>query len=1330
MILPESFPAPSALAEANKLEAFYSKYVDEFYPEYKFGHFIFAAYCAVPALLTPDLLYKIRQNFYAYQWDGEHLAIHPIAVADVLTSPICRQVGHELFEMHQDIRASFLRWLTIAPASVEWHDIGLRKIEEIAAFVLNYYETPGENTLQWGPDHVETQRLEALFYLQPHKAAQKLFAKFLNIEQRHGETKLLRTIDQVLKTRARLETYLDPAHEILKILNDQSGMVEAWKNVIEENGQSFASKIKIDESLHKLLKSKKTAGALEVKVPESLSPEPLLPGKRRVLIIGVGSESNKSDVDTARLFERTIRPMLPADAVVALVAGEDATKAGVYEKLRSTFAEANSYDDLIIYIAADGLAAEGHCYARMRDSRNFNLDPSGWLKDDEIGSMAVRSEYKSLTLIVQVDHASTPYWFDTSDESNTLFASCMYLQKASTLVLGDERQCLFTVALTSAMKEIGLGHSNLQLFLRALRFYKELSVDVPGRGRENIFENKTPMLLCHQSALHHFFAAGPNVDVDLQVKLIQTGYENPPIDPDPSDKLSNALRTFGANNNINTANLSKRDFLLALEAQANAAKPIFLLIFADAKRGSLELPRERTEISGMLTRFTKQNGIELFILNDPSQEEVITFFSAPSRRNRIQLCYFSGFDDDGALLFRDGNLSFVDFGELLLYQGNLKLFVANTCRSETLVQYLQSWSVPHTIGVRGEISDHSGAEFGIHFFSSLIVNNDVKNFLDSLNQSTSYQNIVYINNLSFSFNAPEFPSWKVKTQPLNERAVSESRVFLLSIGVDELSLNASSLRFSSGNAKQFSEMISQVTARLSRRLGVNRNLTGNVTRNKINGALSELSQLQDGDHCIVFLSGATAGDPASNRTRFFLFSDDHPDVLLTQGFDPVAELQQVIGNKNVMLVLIVDSHYDLKLRNIPVSQNLLETFEGHFVIIENRPLSTRQAHNHFFSSLIHVLRNASADMTYQLFFDQVVNELRLQRQREPLDLPSFSSDAGEEKFLGYRAPGVGPQSEPPVAEPVKFIPAHLFRTMVQEQYAAREVVEDDDLQKGRWGLKSDYPGRASLTAEVRRFGSANYEVRLIVKLRRQPINNEEVAIFLHDSFADEIRFVTFDRDGKAEVTVRSFEAFTAAAYLMDELSLELDLNEVPNLPKGFYYKKVSDSFRKKVEKLYQSRPVIVADDLQKKRWGDTAWSNNKKITASIKNTFFARVNLYKVVLEVRSTDDKSLVGDIAFFLHDTFTKEIKFKKFIDGVARLTVRAYEAFTVGAYTSDGTMLELDLNEVPGGPPGFYYEVKPNAAEQSSSSTQEISFDLDQSKIVSIGAVSNGLLSPPYS
>ncbi|PTS98633.1 hypothetical protein DBR11_14410 [Pedobacter sp. HMWF019] len=260
-----------------------------------------------------------------------------------------------------------------------------------------------------------------------------------------------------------------------------------------------------------------------------------------------------------------------------------------------------------------------------------------------------------------------------------------------------------------------------------------------------------------------------------------------------------------------------------------------------------------------------------------------------------------------------------------------------------------------------------------------------------------------------------------------------------------------------------------------------------------------------------------------------------------------------------------------------------------------------------------------------------------------------------------------------------------FKAMIMELYKKRKVVIEDDLQKNRWGGRSEDQGNVLSVKVSKSIIPTFFNVILNLKVSDPDKREQFVAFFLHDSFSNEIRFKS-TKNGSAKLEVRSYEAFTVGAYTEKGIMLELDLNEVSGLPKAFYYTDVSKAFKKLVDQMYEQQNVTVKDDLQKNRWGGKSVSNEKELTASVEKGLIP--GYFDVRIKISSTNpNKPLKGDVAFFMHDSF-KEIKFRKAIDGIAKVKVSAYEAFTVGAYTEDGTILELDLQESKGFPKKFYY------------------------------------------
>ena len=95
-----------------------------------------------------------------------------------------------------------------------------------------------------------------------------------------------------------------------------------------------------------------------------------------------------------------------------------------------------------------------------------------------------------------------------------------------------------------------------------------------------------------------------------------------------------------------------------------------------------------------------------------------------------------------------------------------------------------------------------------------------------------------------------------------------------------------------------------------------------------------------------------------------------------------------------------------------------------------------------------------------------------------------------------------------------------------------------------------------LDADVQRIagGKDLYSIELSVEStepEKRPLNGE-VRFFLHDTFANDRPVVTVGPDGRAELRLKAWGAFTVGA-LADggDTKLELDLSDLPNAPDDF-----------------------------------------------------------------------------------------------------------------------------------------------------------------------------------
>ena len=101
-------------------------------------------------------------------------------------------------------------------------------------------------------------------------------------------------------------------------------------------------------------------------------------------------------------------------------------------------------------------------------------------------------------------------------------------------------------------------------------------------------------------------------------------------------------------------------------------------------------------------------------------------------------------------------------------------------------------------------------------------------------------------------------------------------------------------------------------------------------------------------------------------------------------------------------------------------------------------------------------------------------------------------------------------------------------------------------------------------------------------------------------------------------------------------------------------------------------------DPQSGRWGGKRESDHRLISVGQIRPLRADPDNYRIPLQVRSTDPQRhpLQGKVRFHLHSSFSPQLQEVVVRDGIARLVLIGFGAFTVGAETDDGTRLELNL------------------------------------------------------
>ncbi len=173
--------------------------------ERRFGktHLIFACHAAFPLALTPDLLYKLWANFQR-DIHGFVLGIPWVAVADLLLSSLCDEVGRELYEMDTAVRNSLLNRLK------ENDNFGPQRINELSDFLLVYVRQQLQSNDQEVRDFAQAQRWTALAYARPSEAARELTLALKNAYQQDRS--------EVVRMASLVETFAEPLAEFEPLL--------------------------------------------------------------------------------------------------------------------------------------------------------------------------------------------------------------------------------------------------------------------------------------------------------------------------------------------------------------------------------------------------------------------------------------------------------------------------------------------------------------------------------------------------------------------------------------------------------------------------------------------------------------------------------------------------------------------------------------------------------------------------------------------------------------------------------------------------------------------------------------------------------------------------------------------------------------------------------------------------------------------------------------------------------------------------------------------------------------------------------------------------------
>jgi nucleoside phosphorylase len=198
------------------------KRIEGFTKQFGEAHRNLARHAAFPLVLTPDLLYQIWANFVPEApWT---------AVAHVLLSRLCRQVGYEMYEIDIADRNLLLRELK--------EQFGQERFDGLGEFLLDYVAQRLTGDDPDTKDLAEAQEWTALAYTKSTETARKLVeALSLRVKQQN--------VTEILRLTSLVETFAEPlvqsGFEPLLIYADglKSLVRENYKDAEEQLGKLF-----------------------------------------------------------------------------------------------------------------------------------------------------------------------------------------------------------------------------------------------------------------------------------------------------------------------------------------------------------------------------------------------------------------------------------------------------------------------------------------------------------------------------------------------------------------------------------------------------------------------------------------------------------------------------------------------------------------------------------------------------------------------------------------------------------------------------------------------------------------------------------------------------------------------------------------------------------------------------------------------------------------------------------------------------------------------------------------------------------------------------------
>lgn len=708
-VLPKNFPTDELTTiEKIQLEWFYTKYTEEYFSSYFYGHMILAAYAAVPAYLTPDLLSKIWQNFGEYTWGSDKRFIHRMAISDILLAPFCKQVSYEVYQMNRNTRLHFLKWMN--SDAKDWMHREPKSVKDIAHFVEEYHQHPNSTILREGYRYLNEQIMEAKAYYEPEVVARYFMEQLKGFQNQQNNNEIVEILNAIERAKSK-EQFTNQSTVFSNMFEE--GVTQVWKNSILENVHTLSNYFTNNTIGPAVItKQSKTEFDIPIKIEKTKTTviskfEDAVAPKYIAYLIGISQEdeSNIHEVENILINNTNWATAISKHSVTSSKMLLDAIKMLANEAAQN--------DHIILYLSAQQaiLNQDGHI--------RFRVNEEEWITDNEVQIILETLQAKTVLLILDGQLYATPYWIKTQKNGRSLLANVASTNNLrngnySSSETSTQGSHLIKAILSKMITETDTLRNVYVKLVKDYETQQEISL-----RRDPDFQ--TAMLQSNRTTLATPFTKASASDLQVQQALRLTGYLSEKEYPYwEASSATTALESFANRYKLKPdvyEVLPKLEELLA--NQQYQSKAIFVFIYQDEVNQLSAIDREVTYIKNEFKNSDLGKYNEIKVFKNRTLEEINRFIALPQNRNRIQFIYYGGKDQNGLPYLYSQQLDLTCWQQWLAFQNRMELVVLNNCYSAKLALQLTQIGVAAAWGHQGNIMDDEAADFCIKLLAHI-----------------------------------------------------------------------------------------------------------------------------------------------------------------------------------------------------------------------------------------------------------------------------------------------------------------------------------------------------------------------------------------------------------------------------------------------------------------------------------------------------------------------------------------------------------------------------------------------------------------------------------